>query len=357
MSVRRVSKSRRSLLKTVPAVITSIAVPTPVALAETLAQMPPGPTPDIITADGLGAAQHIIGVDLPLSERESARSIVIRNRDNYEAIRRVNVPSETEPAFAFRPPRPARSAPSTPPSRATAAAALPRKYSSIGELPFEPVATLATLIAARQVTSIDLTRMYLERLKKHDATLFCVVTLTEDLALEQASEADRELRAGRYRGPLHGIPYGIKDLFATKGIPTTWGAQPYAQQMFDYDATAVERLRAAGAVLVAKLATGELAIGDLWFRARTRNPWNPERGSGGSSAGPHRRRRPGSWGLPSGLKQAARRDLRFCGCVSRTVEQRKRDDHEPHRPSGGGVAHRLRRRDASRPDVDWKVLG
>ena len=248
--------------------------------------MPPGPTPDIITVDGLGAAQHIIGVNLPLSERESARSIVIRNRDNYEAIRRVNVPSETEPAFAFRPPRPARSAPSTPPRRATAAAALPRTYSSIGELPFEPVATLATLIAARQVTSIDLTRMYLERLKKHDATLFCVVTLTEDLALEQASEADRELRAGRYRGPLHGIPYGIKDLFATKGIPTTWGAQPYAQQMFDYDATAVERLRAAGAVLVAKLATGELAIGDLWFRARTRNPWNPERGSGGSSAGP-----------------------------------------------------------------------
>jgi Asp-tRNA(Asn)/Glu-tRNA(Gln) amidotransferase A subunit family amidase len=128
--------------------------------------------------------------------------------------------------------------------------------------------------------------MYLDRLKRHDPTLFCVVTLTEQLALAQAAEADREIAAGRYRGVLHGIPYGIKDLFAAKGVLTTWGAQPYAQQHFDYDSTAVERLRAAGAVLVAKLSTGELAIGDLWFRARTRNPWNPERGSGGSSAGP-----------------------------------------------------------------------
>jgi Asp-tRNA(Asn)/Glu-tRNA(Gln) amidotransferase A subunit family amidase len=114
----------------------------------------------------------------------------------------------------------------------------------------------------------------------------CVVTLTEDLALEQAAAADREIRAGRYRGPLHGMPYGIKDLFAAKGVRTTWGAQPYAEQVFDYDSTAVARLSEAGAVLVAKLSTGELAVGDLWFRGRTRNPWNPERGSSGSSAGP-----------------------------------------------------------------------
>jgi Asp-tRNA(Asn)/Glu-tRNA(Gln) amidotransferase A subunit family amidase len=128
--------------------------------------------------------------------------------------------------------------------------------------------------------------MYLERLKRHDSTLHCVVTLTEDLALAQAAEADAEIRAGKYRGPLHGIPYGIKDLFAAKGVLTTWGAKPYANQVFDYDATAVTRMREAGAVLVVKLSTGELAIGDLWFRARTRNPWNPERGSNGSSAGP-----------------------------------------------------------------------
>lgn len=249
-------------------------------------QQSPNETPDFISADGLGAAQHIIGVNLPLAERESARPIVIRNRDNYEAIRKVVIPSETEPAFSFRPPRPARSAPVTPSTSSRPAAALIKKFASVGELAFEPIMALAALVAAREVTSLDLTRMYVERLKKHDPTLFCVVTLTEDLALEQAADADKEIRAGRYRGPLHGIPYGIKDLFAAKGVLTTWGAQPFTHQVFDYDSTAVARLRDAGAVLVAKLATGELAIGDLWFRARTRNPWNPERGSGGSSAGP-----------------------------------------------------------------------
>ena len=117
--------------------------------------------------------------------------------------------------------------------------------------------------------------MYVERLKRYDPVLHCVVTLTEDLAMAQAAEADQEIKAGRYRGPLHGIPYGIKDLFAVKDVLTTWGAQPYADQVFPYDATAVTRMRDAGAVLVAKLSTGELAVGDLWFRDRTRNPWNP----------------------------------------------------------------------------------
>jgi Asp-tRNA(Asn)/Glu-tRNA(Gln) amidotransferase A subunit family amidase len=128
--------------------------------------------------------------------------------------------------------------------------------------------------------------MYLERLKKYGPKLNCVVTLTEDLALAQAAQADREIRAGRYKGPLHGIPWGAKDLFATRGIPTTWGAGPFQNQVFDYDATIVERLRDAGAVLVAKLSMGALAQGDTWFRGRTNNPWNLERGSSGSSAGP-----------------------------------------------------------------------
>jgi Asp-tRNA(Asn)/Glu-tRNA(Gln) amidotransferase A subunit family amidase len=128
--------------------------------------------------------------------------------------------------------------------------------------------------------------MYLARLKKYDPLLHCVVTLTEELALAQAAQADKEIRSGRHRGPLHGIPWGAKDLFATKGIPTTWGAAPYQHQVFDYDATVVERLREAGAVLVAKLSMGALAQGDQWFKGRTRTPWNPERGSSGSSAGP-----------------------------------------------------------------------
>jgi Asp-tRNA(Asn)/Glu-tRNA(Gln) amidotransferase A subunit family amidase len=243
--------------------------------------------PDIITADGMGAAQHLIGVNLPLGERESARSIVIRNRDNYEAVRKVPIPTETEPAFSFRPPRPRHAVPANAaPPRGTTAAPVARRFGSIGELAFEPVETLAGLLAARQITSVQLTTMYLDRLKAHDATLLCVVTLTEDLALEQARAADDEIRGGRYRGALHGVPFGIKDLFAARGIRTTWGAQPYVNQVFEYDATAVARLRDAGAVLVAKLSTGELAVGDLWFRGRTRNPWNPERGSSGSSAGP-----------------------------------------------------------------------
>ena len=128
--------------------------------------------------------------------------------------------------------------------------------------------------------------MYLERLKKYGPALNCVVTVTEELALAQAAQADREIRAGRYKGPLHGVPWGAKDLFATKGIPTTWGAAPFQNQVFDYDATIVERLRDAGAVLVAKLSLGALAQGDRWFRGQTKNPWNTERGSSGSSAGP-----------------------------------------------------------------------
>ena len=128
--------------------------------------------------------------------------------------------------------------------------------------------------------------MYLARLETHGPRLNCVVTLTEELALQQAAAADPEIRAGRYRGPLLGIPWGAKDLFATKGIPTTFGAGPYRSQVIDYDATIVERLRDAGAVLVAKLSMGALAQGDRWFGGQTRNPWNPEQGSSGSSAGP-----------------------------------------------------------------------
>jgi Asp-tRNA(Asn)/Glu-tRNA(Gln) amidotransferase A subunit family amidase len=161
-----------------------------------------------------------------------------------------------------------------------------RRPAALEDLAFEPVTTLSALVRSGQVSSVELTEMYLARLERHDPALMCVVTLTENLALEQARAADREIRAGRHRGPLHGIPYGIKDLFAAQGILTTWGAKPYGSQVFHYDATVVAKLGAAGAVLVAKLATGELAVGDLWFRGRTRNPWNPERGSSGSSAGP-----------------------------------------------------------------------
>ena len=283
-------RGRRAFLKQLPgAVAAGLAAP---ALAESATTTQPAAAADTtgLTVDLLGAAQQVSSVALPPAELEQARTLVERNRANIALLRGVAVPSETEPAFAFRPRGGA------PPDGATSPAAmvdLPElttpaqaRPARIEDLAFAPVATLAALVRERRISSVELTRMYLDRLMRHDPTLHCVVTLTESLALAQAEAADREIAAGRYRGPLHGIPYGIKDLFATKGIPTTWGAQPYASQVFDYDATAVSRLREAGAVLVAKLSTGELAVGDLWFRARTRNPWNVEKGASGSSAGP-----------------------------------------------------------------------
>jgi Asp-tRNA(Asn)/Glu-tRNA(Gln) amidotransferase A subunit family amidase len=150
---------------------------------------------------------------------------------------------------------------------------------------FWTVPQLAHLIETQQVTSTALTKMYLERLKRYDPILHCVAALTEELALQQAQRADAEIANGHYRGLLHGIPYGAKDLLATKDIRTTWGAEPYQNQVLDYNATVIDRLDGAGAVLLAKLSVGALAWGDVWYSGMTRNPWNLEEGSSGSSAG------------------------------------------------------------------------
>src|SRR5216117_962962 len=212
------------------------------------------------------------------------------NLDSYEAIRKIDVPLDTEPAIAFHPALPGFHV-----KRASAKVKFrfgkhePAQFKSVEDLAFATVPQLAELIRTKKVSSVELTRMYLGRLKRYGPKLLCVVTLTEDLAMKQAQEADNDLRRGKYRGPLHGIPWGAKDLFATKGIKTTWGAEPYRDQVIDYDATIVERLRAAGAVLVAKLSMGALAQGPKWFGGVTRNPWVPDedrQGSSGSSAGP-----------------------------------------------------------------------
>lgn len=153
------------------------------------------------------------------------------------------------------------------------------------ELAFMPVGDLAELMRTRRVSSVQLTQLFLNRLKKYGPGLECVITLTGDSAMEQAHRADREIAAGKYRGPLHGIPYGAKDLLATRGIRTTWGSVPFKDQMFTENAAVISRLADAGAVLVAKLTMGEVAWGDVWFGGMTRNPWNREQGSSGSSAG------------------------------------------------------------------------
>ncbi|MGH9477596.1 MAG: amidase [Terriglobales bacterium] len=157
---------------------------------------------------------------------------------------------------------------------------------NLEDVAFYPVRQLAELVRMKRVSSVNLTEMYLRRLRRYDPMLHFVITYTDDRATASAREADRDLAAGHYRGPLHGIPWGAKDLLAAKGYPTTWGGQPYEHQMFDYDATVVKRLDAAGAVLIAKLSLGALAQNDVWFGGQTRNPWKPSEGSSGSSAGP-----------------------------------------------------------------------
>jgi Asp-tRNA(Asn)/Glu-tRNA(Gln) amidotransferase A subunit family amidase len=152
-------------------------------------------------------------------------------------------------------------------------------------LAFFPVYKLASLIKQKKITSVELTTIYLNRLKKYSDTLACTITITEKLALEQAAKADAEIAKGKYRGPLHGIPYGIKDLFATEGDKTTWGAAPFKEQSINEKSFIVKKLEEAGAVMVAKLTLGSLAMGDIWYGGVTKNPWNLKQGSSGSSAG------------------------------------------------------------------------
>jgi Asp-tRNA(Asn)/Glu-tRNA(Gln) amidotransferase A subunit family amidase len=207
-------------------------------------------------------------------------------RESYDAIRKLKMPNSVAPAFVFDPLPPGAVVETgihEPRWSQVEVAAVP---SDLNELAFATVGELAARVKTRQVTATQLTQMYLERLKKYDSKLHFVITLTEERALAQARAADAEIAAGLYRGPLHGIPWGAKDLLAVKGYPTTWGAGGFEKQQIDEDATVVERLDAAGAILVAKLTLGALAMGDHWFGGQTRNPWNPTQGSSGSSAGP-----------------------------------------------------------------------
>ena len=257
------------------------------AAAPALAQQPAS-APQRVDRLRLDAAESLFGVDFNEAEEQMALNSVNRNLDSYDQLRKLNIPLDTEPAITFRPYLPGKkpTGKSTPGAKLKFARPVVPPNLKPEENAILPVTALATLIESKRITSTELTTIYLDRLKKYGETLKCVVTLTEELALKQAADADAEIKAGRYRGPLHGIPWGAKDLLATKGIKTTWGATPYKDQVIDVDATVVERLREAGAVLVAKLSMGALAQGGVWFGGSTRNPWNTERSSSGSSAGP-----------------------------------------------------------------------
>ena len=234
-----------------------------------------------LTRETLAAALEVAGVEFSEAQRELMLKGVEELRRQYEQVRRVPLPNAVAPALGFRlpppPPAPSRLRPSRP-GRLT-------RPNDPETLAFLPVTQLSQLVRSRQVTAQELTELYLARLKEFDPLLQCVVTLTEERALAQAKRADRELAEGRWRGPLHGIPWGAKDLLAVRGYPTTWGARPYRGQVLDEDATVVRRLDEAGAILVAKLTLGELAMGDVWFGGTTKNPWKLDQGSSGSSAG------------------------------------------------------------------------
>ena len=241
-----------------------------------------------ITTEHVAAAESIAGLSLTGEERELLVENLNENLEQYEAMRAQDLPNARAPATTFDPRRGGAELPEVPPSADGAEVPLPPidRPSSNEELAFASISELAHLLRARKVTSVELTELALQRLRRYDDRLHAVISYTEERALAAARRADDELDAGTWRGPLHGVPYGAKDLLAVQGTKTTWGAEPYKTQTIDETATVIERLDDAGAVLVAKLSLGALAWGDVWYDATTKNPWNLDQGSSGSSAGP-----------------------------------------------------------------------
>jgi Asp-tRNA(Asn)/Glu-tRNA(Gln) amidotransferase A subunit family amidase len=298
MKKKRQTINRRNFVKVLPAAgaaVIAVSKAPLKAFAQTPSPTPapaasPSPTPLRITKEMMHNAEKVMGLEFTDAQETQALNGVNGNLNSYEVVRKIDVPLDTEPAVVFHPALPGFHV-----KRAPAKIKFrfgknePAQFNSVEDLAFATVPQLAELIRTKKVSSVELTKMYLNRLKKYGPKLLCVVTLTEELAMKQAQAADDDLNRGKYRGPLHGIPWGAKDLFATKGIKTTWGAEPYRDQMIDYDSTVVARLADAGAVLVAKLSMGALAQGARWFAGVTRNPWNvneDRNGSSGSSAGP-----------------------------------------------------------------------
>ena len=239
----------------------------------------------VITIEMIEAAEQVAGLSFRPEHREMMAEDLNERLGDYEALRDVSLPNGVVPAFVFDPHigGAARPMERTPMNWSPGEVARPADEEGLA---FMTVAELSALLRSRQVTSAALTEVYLARLKRYDPVLRAVVSLTEARAREQAARADAELARGHWRGPLHGIPYGAKDLLAVEGYPTTWGAVPYREQVIEETATVVRTLEEAGAVLVAKLTLGALAWGDVWFGGTTKNPWNVEQGSSGSSAGP-----------------------------------------------------------------------
>lgn len=248
-------------------------------------------TAPTITPEVLEEAARLLGLEFTLEERRQMVAGQAPFADvnqlptqAYAALREAELPNSVAPALLFRPYPPVEE----PEDRAPDFGPIPgdvERPDDLEEVAYWPIRKLAGLIRSGEVSVVELTRMYLGRIERHDSVLHAMITVTGERALEQARRLDRELDEGRWRGPLHGIPWVAKDLFAVEGHPTTWGAEPYREQTIDETATVVAKLDSAGAVLLGKATLGALAWGDVWFGGRTRNPWNTEQGSSGSSAG------------------------------------------------------------------------
>jgi Asp-tRNA(Asn)/Glu-tRNA(Gln) amidotransferase A subunit family amidase len=290
-------KSRRDFLT-----ITSMGVMGAAAVSRLLAQnpsnLPPGAPPAFgagpafgpeVSAATFAEAEKLVQFPLTDAEREMAaaswRKTLASVYERRTGPRKLALEETLSPATIWNPLIPGEKAAEQRDRflRSTASVSLPAKDEDIA---FAPVTHLSRWLENRQLSSERLTRIYLDRLDKFNPQLRCAITITRDLALKQAKQADQEIAQGKYRGPLHGIPWGGKDLLDTAGIPTTYGAEPYRNRVPKEDAAVVKRLHAAGAVLMAKLSLGALALNDIWFGGQTMNPWLPEEGASGSSAGP-----------------------------------------------------------------------
>ncbi|HEX7411913.1 MAG TPA: amidase [Bacteroidales bacterium] len=256
-------------------------------LSSTLFLTPKVCAQSIKPCDSLAGAEKVIGLDFNTANQQYLSEGLKDYLAFYLELRKYPLANQVPPAVWFNPIPIGKAlssysfAPKDKPVKKNEV----KLPADLNEISFYPVGDLAELLRTRKITSLELTRFFIERLKKYNLQINCVVTFTEDLAIAQAKQADAEIAAGKYRGPLHGIPFGVKDLLSVQGYPTTWGAAPYMDQVLEETASVVEQLEKAGAVLVAKLSMGELAIDDIWFGGTTHNPWDLEQGSSGSSAG------------------------------------------------------------------------
>jgi len=239
-----------------------------------------------VTKEMLSAAASISGVNFTDQQLDRMLEGVNQHLSEYDALHQIDLDNSIAPPFYFSPVVPGTKIDRVKRGFQMSAREQVARPRNLEDVAFWPMTRLAELIRTKQASSVELTEMYIARIRRYNPRLLCVVTITEDLAMRRARAADKEIAAGRYRGPLHGIPWGIKDLAAVKGYPTTWGAAPFRERIIDTDATVVSRLDRAGAVLIAKLTTGELALDDVWFGGQTKNPWDLSMGSQGSSAGP-----------------------------------------------------------------------